>query len=64
MPLLEVDGVSHAYGKQAVVRELSFDLAQGEIACLLGASFEFLEQPLGPDELGGEDGDARLASDL
>ncbi len=38
MPLLEVDRVSHAYGKQAVVRELSFDLAQGEIACLLGAS--------------------------
>ena len=38
MPLLEVDRVSHAYGKQAVVRELSFDLGQGEIACLLGAS--------------------------
>ena len=38
MTLLEVDRVSHAYGKQAVVRELSFDLAQGEIACLLGAS--------------------------
>ena len=38
MPLLEVDRVSHAYGKHAVVRDLSFDLAPGEIACLLGAS--------------------------
>ena len=38
MPLLEVDRVSHSYGKQAVVRDLSFDLAQGEIACLLGSS--------------------------
>ncbi|MFA4968335.1 MAG: ABC transporter ATP-binding protein [Sulfuritalea sp.] len=38
MPLLEVDRVSHAYGKHAVVRDLSFNLAQGEIACLLGSS--------------------------
>lgn len=38
MPLLEVDRVCHAYGKQAVVRDLSFNLAQGEIACLLGSS--------------------------
>jgi iron(III) transport system ATP-binding protein len=38
MPLLEVDRISHAYGKQVVVRELSFNLAQGEIACLLGSS--------------------------
>ena len=38
MPLLEVDRVSHAYGKQAVVRDLSFSLEQGEIACLLGSS--------------------------
>ena len=38
MPLLEVDRVSHAYGKHAVVRELSFALAPAEIACLLGAS--------------------------
>ena len=38
MSLLEVDRVSHAYGKQAVVRDLSFSLAQGEIACLLGSS--------------------------
>lgn len=38
MPLLEVDSVSHAYGKQAVVRNLSFDLAPAEIACLLGSS--------------------------
>ncbi|MDO8789122.1 MAG: ABC transporter ATP-binding protein, partial [Sulfuritalea sp.] len=38
MPILDVDHVSHAYGQQAVVRDLSFDLAQGEIACLLGSS--------------------------
>ena len=38
MPLLEIDQVSHAYGKLAVVRELSFSLESGEIACLLGAS--------------------------
>ncbi|BAO30233.1 ABC transporter ATP-binding protein [Sulfuritalea hydrogenivorans] len=38
MPLLEVDHVSHAYGKHAVVRDLSFDLAPGQIACLLGSS--------------------------
>ena len=37
-PLLVVEGLSHAYGRQAVVRELSFRLADGEIACLLGAS--------------------------
>ncbi len=38
MPLLEVDRVSHAYGRQAVVTDLSFNLEQGEIACLLGSS--------------------------
>jgi len=38
MPLLEVDGVSLAYGKHAVIRALSFSLETGEIACLLGAS--------------------------
>jgi iron(III) transport system ATP-binding protein len=38
MPLLEVDHVSHAYGKHAVVSELSFSIEAGEIACLLGAS--------------------------
>ncbi len=38
MPLLEVDQISHAYGKQAVVNDLSFNLGQGEIACLLGSS--------------------------
>ncbi|KAF0166139.1 MAG: iron(III) transport system ATP-binding protein [Rhodocyclaceae bacterium] len=36
--MLEVDRVSHAYGKHAVVRDLSFNLAPGEIACLLGSS--------------------------
>jgi len=38
MPILAVDRVSHAYGKQAVVRDLSFVLEAGEIACLLGSS--------------------------
>jgi iron(III) transport system ATP-binding protein len=37
-PLLIVDHLSHAYGKKAVVRDLSFQLAHGQIACLLGAS--------------------------
>ena len=38
MPLLDIDCISHAYGTQAVVRELSFQLETGQIACLLGAS--------------------------
>ena len=38
MPILEVDHVSHAYGKQVVVRDLSFTLVRGQIACLLGSS--------------------------
>ncbi|MDI6747006.1 MAG: ABC transporter ATP-binding protein [Rhodocyclaceae bacterium] len=38
MSLLTLDNVSHAYGKHAVVRELSLVLADGEIGCLLGAS--------------------------
>jgi iron(III) transport system ATP-binding protein len=37
-PLLELDRVSHAYGKHAVVHNLSLSLARGEIGCLLGAS--------------------------
>jgi iron(III) transport system ATP-binding protein len=36
--LLELDRVTHAYGTQAVVQDLSFALKTGEIACLLGAS--------------------------
>jgi iron(III) transport system ATP-binding protein len=36
--LLEVDRMHHAYGRHAVVRDLSFSLAKGEIGCLLGAS--------------------------
>jgi iron(III) transport system ATP-binding protein len=36
--LLVVDGLSHAYAATPVVRELSFTLRAGEIACLLGAS--------------------------
>jgi iron(III) transport system ATP-binding protein len=38
MKLLEVDRVSHAYGDHAAVRDLSFSLDKGQIACLLGAS--------------------------
>ncbi len=37
-PLLDVAQLSHAYGKTPVVRALSFQLARGEIACLLGGS--------------------------
>ena len=36
--ILSVDALSHAYGKTPVVRELSFALEHGDIACLLGAS--------------------------
>ncbi len=38
MSLLTLDGVSHAYGRQEVVRDLSLELVDGEIGCLLGAS--------------------------
>lgn len=38
MPLLVLDRVSHAYGNQPVVRELSLTLHSGEIGCLLGTS--------------------------
>ena len=38
MALLEVNRVSHAYGKHAVVSDLSFRLETGELACLLGSS--------------------------
>ena len=38
MTLLEIADISHAYGKQPVISNVSFRLAQGEIACLLGAS--------------------------
>ena len=38
MTLLELENVSHAYGTQLVVDNLSLRLAEGEIACLLGAS--------------------------
>ena len=37
-PLLEVTRLTHAYATTPVVRDLSFQLAAGEIACLLGAS--------------------------
>lgn len=39
-PALKVDNISIAYsrGSSAVVRHVSFELAQGEIACLLGPS--------------------------
>lgn len=38
MALLDVNHVSHAYGKHAVVSDLSFRLETGEVACLLGSS--------------------------
>jgi len=38
MPLLELDSVSHAYGSNEVVKDLSFSLHQGAIGCLLGPS--------------------------
>jgi iron(III) transport system ATP-binding protein len=38
MPLLQLEKVSHAYGRQAVVDDLSIALDEGEIGCLLGAS--------------------------
>ena len=37
-PLLEVQAIEQSYGKQAVVKGLSFSLAQGSIGCLLGPS--------------------------
>ncbi|MBV6474849.1 MAG: Spermidine/putrescine import ATP-binding protein PotA [Rhodocyclaceae bacterium] len=38
MPLLEIKHISHSYGRQAVVRDLSCALDQGAIGCLLGPS--------------------------
>jgi len=38
MPLLELEHISHAYGRHAVVADLSCALAQGAIGCLLGPS--------------------------
>ncbi|MDO9601202.1 MAG: ABC transporter ATP-binding protein, partial [Rhodocyclaceae bacterium] len=38
MSLLSLDNISHAYGNQAVVRDLSLTLVDGAIGCLLGAS--------------------------
>ena len=37
-PMLEITGLSHAYGNLPVVRGLSFRLSRGTIACLLGPS--------------------------
>jgi iron(III) transport system ATP-binding protein len=36
--LLEVAGLTHAYGRHEVVRDLSFSLPSGAIGCLLGPS--------------------------
>ncbi len=38
MPLLELKNVSQAYGRHAVVRDLSCSLEEGAIGCLLGPS--------------------------
>src|SRR5512134_173091 len=37
-PVLELRGISHAYGEQAVVKSLSLSLGRGTIGCLLGPS--------------------------
>ncbi|HSD59639.1 MAG TPA: ABC transporter ATP-binding protein, partial [Burkholderiales bacterium] len=37
-PVLELRGISHAYGKQTVVQSLSLSLGRGTIGCLLGPS--------------------------
>src|SRR5512134_2359016 len=37
-PVLELRGISHAYGEQAVVTALSLSLQRGTIGCLLGPS--------------------------
>ena len=38
IPLLQLAGLTHRYGARPVVRDASFDLAAGHIACLLGPS--------------------------
>ncbi|EME68533.1 sulfonate/nitrate ABC transporter ATP-binding protein [Paramagnetospirillum caucaseum] len=38
MPGLEIRGLSHSFGPQTVVEDLSFSLPQGEVGCLLGPS--------------------------
>lgn len=38
MPLLEVDSVSKAFGATQVLGDVSFQISQGEIVCLLGPS--------------------------
>lgn len=37
-PLLSLQRVSHQYGQQAILSDLSFSLQKGQIACLLGPS--------------------------
>jgi len=37
-PLLTLDNLACGYHQQAVVKDLSLELAAGEIACLLGPS--------------------------
>ena len=36
--LLELHHITHTYGAEPVVRDLSFSLTQGQIGCLLGPS--------------------------
>jgi len=38
MDVLTLENISHAYGRQSVVKNLSLRLEEGEIGCLLGAS--------------------------
>ena len=37
-PALQLDGISHRFGSLEVLRDVRFDVAQGEIVALLGAS--------------------------
>ncbi|MHB8764979.1 MAG: ATP-binding cassette domain-containing protein, partial [Deferrisomatales bacterium] len=37
-PVLDLQGISQAYGDRRVVRDLSLTLARGQIGCLLGES--------------------------
>ena len=36
--LLQAEGISKAYGGQAVLEDVSLSLEQGELVCLLGVS--------------------------
>ena len=57
MPLLEISGLSKAFGDNTVLRDISFSLDRGQVLSLIGSSgsgkttllrcLNFLEQPDG-----------------